>query len=556
MPPGYSKNKEWWKRFASDWAQAWSGLSRVFPRLVLFLTRYLWAVAGLLILSIVCWEMASRHLPGLAPEPLAPVSVTQSALPPESHLKVMLTPPINVWEQVWEQNGTPESDRETVEFDQENDGDERGVFQGSFTSAPGDCIHANPSQITNLSIPAHQAVHTIFQIDTSGCKDHIPVEISIRFHYLWALPSEPGKRPRRSPDKTSPTENLQVPSTPPTGASPMELNLSIQLPPSRQSSGGKAAIPSRSYAGSLTTSPITITSQRAVSVHRALLMLAAIAKEFTWPLLIAILTIVGQNTLARRSEQQQIRNNRLQTLTSLMQRHYLPIARRMQAVTIEGGKIGDANLPANISLDSQLRRTFSAILLMRKRILHLVNSKGGVFFPSPLAENIFTAGIGYVYLSFQTATADPDLCESLAASLVLDAMLYETANEVFSRVFESDKIEKAYSNFAAWAVDSQGKKTKALEDCLILLDLCEAVLVFEFDRVQYETEFPVFRTRYLDPPQFGFTGDVNQFSHDDAKPADPHAMPADLRQDILRQYTRYLDGMPKECRPDVIYPKL
>jgi hypothetical protein len=336
----------------------------------------------------------------------------------------------------------------------------------------------------------------------------------------------------------------------------MELNLSIQLPPSHQSSGGKAAIPPRSYAGSLTTSPITITSERAVSVHRVLLMLAAIAKEFTWPLLIAFLTIVGQNTLARRSEQQQIRNNRLQTLTSLMQRHYLPIARRMQAVTIEGNKIGGANLPANISLDAQLRRTFCAILLMRKRILHLVNSKGGVFFPSPLAENIFTAGIGYVYRSFQGATGDPDLCESLAASLVLDAMLYETVNEVFSRVFGSDEIEKAYSNFAAWAVDSQGKKEKALEDCLILLDLCEAVLVFEFDRVQYETEFPVFRTRYLDPPQFGFAGDVNQLSHDDARPADPHAMPVDLRQEILGQYTRYLDGMPKECRPGVIYPKL
>lgn len=548
MPPRYSRRKEWWKRFASDWVNAWLGMCRSFPRLLLLLTRYLWVVVGLLILAVVCWQMASHHLPGLAPEPLAPVTITQSAPPPESHLKVILTPPINVWEQVWERNGAQPSSGQAVEFDLENEGDERGIFRGWFSSAPGDCIHANPSQITDLAIPAHQVVHSIFQIDTTGCKDHIPVETAIRFHYLWALPAIAGRRPKKSPENAT-TENLQVPSTPPASVSPMELNLSIQLPPSRQRTGGKAAVPARSYAGSLTTSPITITSQHAVSVHRALLMLAAIAKEFTWPLLIAFLTIVGQNTLARRGEQQQIRNNRLQTLTSLMQRHYLPIARRMQAVTIEGNKIGDPNLPATISLDSQLRRTFSAILLMRKRILHLVNSKGGVFFPSPLAENIFTAGIGYVYREFQNATGDPDLCESLATSLALDAMLYETAHEIFSRVFGSDGIEKAYLSFAIWAVDAQGKKKKTLEDCLILLDLCEAVLVFEFDRVQYETEFPVFRTRYLDPPQFGFAGDVNLLSLENAKPKG-------LRLEILRQYTRYLDGMPKECRPGVFYPKL
>ena len=548
MPPGYSRRKEWWKRFASDLADAWSEMCRGFPRLILLCTRYLWAVIGLLVLAVVCWEMASHHLPGLAPEPLAPVTITQSALPPEAHLKVILTPPINVWAQVWNQHAAPDADRQAVEFDLENDGDERGIFQGGFSSAPGDCIHANPSQITDLAIPPHQAVHTIFQIDTIGCKDHIPVETAIRFHYLWALPPIAGRRPKKSSESAT-TENLQVPSTPPAGGSPMELNLSIQLPPGRQHAGGKAAVPARSYAGSLTTSPITITSEHAVSVHRALLMLAAIAKEFTWPLLIAFLTIVGQNTLARRSEQQQIRNNRLQTLTSLMQRHYLPIARRMQTVTIEGGTIGGPTLPAHMTPVLQIRRTFSAILLMRKRVLHLVNSKGGVFFPSPLAENIFTAGIGYVYRSFQNATGDPDLCESLASSLAPDAMLYETDNEIFSRVFGRNQIAQAFSNFATWAVGALGRKEKVLEDCLILLDLCGAVLVFEFDRVQYETEFPIFRNRFMDPPQFGFVGDVNLLSSN-------LTMPNDLRQEMLRQYAKYLDGMPKECRPGVVYPKV
>jgi len=548
MPPGYSRRKEWWKRFASDWAEAWSGMSRAFPRLILLCTRYLWAVIGLSILAYVCWEMASHHFSGLAPEPIAPVTVTQSMPPPEAHLKVILTPPINVWAQVWERNGSPESDRQAVEFDLENDGDERGIFQGGFSSAPGDCIHADPSQITDLAIPPHQAVHTIFQIDTIGCKDHIPVETAIRFHYLWALPALPGRRPKKNSENAA-TENLQIPSTPPAGGSPMELNLSIQLPPGRQPSGGKAAVPARSYAGSLTTSPITITSQHAVAVHRALLMLAAIAKEFTWPLLIAFLTIVGQNTLARRGEQQQIRNNRLQTLTSLMQRHYLPIARRMQTVTIEGGKIGSQNLPPNMTQALQIRRTFSAILLMRQRVLYLVNSKGGVFFPSPLAENIFTTGITYVYRTFQKATGDPDLCESLASSLAPDAMLYETDNEIFARVFGRHQIAQAFSNFAAWAVNPQGTKKKLLEDCLILLDLCEAVLIFEFDRVQYETEFPVFRNRFMDPPQFGFAGDVNLLSSNPT-------IPLDVLPTLLRQYAKYLDGMPKECRPDVIYPKV
>src|ERR1700761_2876768 len=285
------------KQFRFARSKAWRALRHSFQPLVLFLIRNLWVLILLAVLLLICLLLASHVIPGLAPEKVAPVTIQQSAIAPESHLKGTLIPPLSVWE---DEGGAPSG--QELDIDLENDGDVEGDFNGSLSASPGNCVHIDPWERYE-DLRAHQTVRLPIFVDTSDCK--VPVEISFRFQYQWTLLRVPGKHGRHSPPDANPTDSVQVPASC-SGPNPTQLNLSIQLPPTRRYYGGKAELPERHYAGSLTTSPIIVTSAFAASAQRALVLLAAIAKEFTWPLLIAFLTIVGQNALARRSERQQI----------------------------------------------------------------------------------------------------------------------------------------------------------------------------------------------------------------------------------------------------------
>jgi hypothetical protein len=416
------------------------------------------------------------------------------------------------------------------------------------------------------SIPAHTAVPFTLTVAAGSCP--MPLEVAFSFLYTWTLEKIDPQKPHRlsNPKNTTP-DSLQIRTSPPTGSNPAEHNFAIQIPPRPHYSRAVPGLPDRHYTGSITTEPILVTSAWAAFVQRLLALASSLASKFTWPILIAFLTIVGQNALARRGERQQIRNNRLDALTSLMQQHYLPITRRMETVTIESQKLPPLRRNLQEALNAptpdpalthaaaeaftfQSRRIFAAILLMRKRILCLIESKGGVFFPSPLAEEIFTGGYSYFYGQFKTSIKDSDHCETLAASLGINTPLHQAHARLFpSRRPINLKTQHALNNFLLWIQDTGTDDD--FDRYVVFLDLCEAVMLFEFDRVQYETHAPVFQHNFLDPPPFKFTGTLDKLPPLDGLPdSDPEAE----RPRFLAKCARYFEGIPEECRPNLLYP--
>lgn len=532
------------RNFGIACSRAWQALIHSSWEFVPFFIRYLWVFILVLLIFVICCLLAFHKLAGLNPEPIARVEIHHDQPSTDSHLKVTLIPPLSSWE-------TPSSPAQELDFDLENDGDQPGTLTGSLLGSPSTCFTPVPFLVRPL--PAHTVQPLVLRLDLDTHKCSLPLQVAFTFHYFWALDKQDGKKGHRL-SSNSRTEAVQVPAG---TSAPVNLNLSIQLPPNARYTRVIPGQPERHFSGSITTGPILVTSGFAASVHRLLALGASLASKFTWPILIAFLTIAGQNALARRGERQQIRTSRLDALTTLMQDHYLPITRRIATVTIEANDFFEArkhfaSLPA--SSDAAVfhhQRLFTAVLLMRRRILSLVESKGGVFFPRPLAEEIFTASYGYFYGQFKSSTGDADHCESLAMRLDLNFQLHEAHALIFPpRRPIPEQTKQALAGFSAWIETSI--TPYEFERYLVFLSLAKAVMLFEFDRVQYETHAPVFEQRFLDPPQFAFTGNLERLPAFDGPPA------PDLdveRLDFLAKCANYFEGIPEECRPRLLYPK-
>jgi hypothetical protein len=461
-------------------------------------------LVALLGVGLAVWRLATRQWPGLPPEKLSPVSVTEAALPTESHFKAMLIPPVDRW-----LAGQPHS----VRLELENDGVEEGVFSGSFETGPESCMSLSPALVKAQTLAAHESQTLDFVVDTSRCTGQLPKTSFLQFRYTWTIAGVPA-----------------------TGVPAQARRTARQ--------------PAQSYAGYVSTSAITVTSQNADSIEQFLKIIDSLAKDFTWPVLLAFVGFFSQKALARQGQQQQILNTLLPTLTDLMQNHYLSIVRRMQRITLEADAVKAPITALDIETFVPLKRTFVAIFLMRKRLLYLLNAKGGVFFRSSIAEVIFSDGISAFYGEFQMATGDADLCESIADSLDANALLHVAYAQIFP-TWGTNQADPLYRRFAAWAIDGDGNKTAEFVQYLTLLDLCRAVLSFEFDRVFYQTEYdarPIFKNWYFDPPLFEFSGNINDL------PASVLAPNVSEDEDMLKLYTLYLNGMPPECRRNVKYP--
>jgi hypothetical protein len=299
--------------------------------------------------------------------------------------------------------------------------------------------------------------------------------------------------------------------------------------------------PARGWAGFVATSAISVTSRHAESMRRGLMMLTAIAKDFTWPVLLAILGYFAQNLLARRSERQQVFNTMLPTLTKLILEHYVHMARRMQTVDLEAKLIQGPAVSA--AVNHPLRRTFGAILLMRRRVQHLFNSNGGIFFRSAVGEELFDTCLSGFYKRFQLATGDPDECEALALSLRPQAMPHQAYRRIFSPGL-SARVNPLYNQFATWPLDAAGNKVAEFDSYLILLALAEAVLTFECNRIYYQTQSngeASSENWYFDIPAFYFDKDIA-------------GIPAGGAGRIWTLYRNYLNNMPTKCKAGVKYP--
>ncbi|HZB87438.1 MAG TPA: hypothetical protein VE291_02165 [Terracidiphilus sp.] len=308
----------------------------------------------------------------------------------------------------------------------------------------------------------------------------------------------------------------------------------------------KAKIPrhAESFGGMIAVGPVTVTSDFADFSGRYLSAANQFFKDFSWPLALAVLGYVVQYYLARRGERQQIFATLLPSFTELVQTHYLPIVRRIRGVNLEASRI-NPNAP-----EQAIQRIFAASLLMRRRFLHLLNLKGGIFFRSAVAEELFDSCFSKFYLAFRNATGDPSMCEELALSLKPEDTLTEAQSHLFSFRMATD-TNLLYPKFAKWAAGATPPATAAsltpeFKGYLALLALGQAVLNFECDRIFYQSEAEGSPRRwnwYFDPPQFEFQGRLEGVT-------DPRA------RELCELLTKYLNGIPKECRIKTGYPRL
>ncbi len=474
-------------------------MSRYDVDLILWLRRILWL--ALLAIFLVCVaifvrQYAAGNIPGLAPASVAPVTVTQSALPAQSHLRIAVAPPLD--------SRYPGESGPLVLLI-ENDGDADGVFAASAAAEDG-CIHlqtaaAEPKSAVSIAkdgavslrVAAHRTLSLRIPVDTACPNVHLPLSEPAELTYTWSIP---------------------------------------------------AAKPAAAFAGLIATSPLTVTSARAEFDRRGAAIVDLLAKDFTWPVLLAVLGFLAQFKLAQRADRQQVFQALLPSYTELVQSHYLPITRRMQIVAIEAKNI-QTGTAAEIEL--ALKRTFCSVLMMRGRMLLLLRQKGGVLFRTAVGEELFARCIDVFYRErFQPGTGNPGQCETLAASLDSEFTVQQAVEFLFDwqRKYITQPLFAGFSLAAADA--ATGAKNAEFEGALELLDLAGQVMSFECDRIYYQTN-PYGNAGeakwYFDPPQFEYQGDLSKVT------------PDALRNEIRALYRTYLDGMPRKCRKNVPHPR-
>jgi hypothetical protein len=455
---------------------------------------------------VFVWQYAWGAIPGLAAEKIAPVSVTQSALPPESHLRIAVLPPLD---RRYQGHSGP------LELLLENDGDDAGVLTASG-SGSGGCIQLVTAKVeagegisidahgaVSIRVHAHDASTLKIPIDTTCTSEHLPHSEPLELAYKWSvslIPPNQGKTADRHTTNSAET-----------------------------------------FAGSIATSPLTVTSHRAEFYQHAAAICDQLAKDFTWPVLLAVLGFLTQTKLAVRSDRQQIFNTLLPSFSELVQRHYLPIARRMQIIALEADLIAPSSAEPGVRI--AIERTFCAILLMRRRMQYLFSTKGGIFFRSSVAEKLFSICVSSFYGKFQEAAGSRGECELLAVSLDPGCTLEQAMSSIFSFAIGS-AAGPLLAGFSAWAIDESGQKSAEFESFLAVNGLALAVLNFESNRIYYQTDHKGARSGsewYFDPPQLEFVPDMAMIPNDD-------------REEITALFVQYLDGVPKECRKGVAYP--
>jgi len=441
--------------------------------------------------AVFVWQYAWGAIPGLAAETIAPITVSQSEPAAAGHLRIAVAPPLD---------RRYSGDSGPLELLIENDGDYPGLLTASNVAAGG-CIRlqtANGSAA--VRVEAHSTASLAIPIDTACAGVHLPHSEPLMLAYTWSIPLTNGK-----------------------------------------AVSGHSGKDAQTFTGLISTSPLTVTSHRAEFYRHAAQICDLLAKDFTWPVLLAVLGYLAQMKLAVRSDRQQIFNTLLPSFTELVQTHYLPIARRMQIIGIEAGLIAPS--PADPGCGTALQRTFCAILLMRRRMHYLFSTKGGIFFRSALAEGLFFACVSGFYGKFQEKTGSRSECESLAVSLDPGCTLEEAISQLFSLSIGSG-ADPLLEGFSAWASNATCHKTAEFESYLALNELAMAVLNFESNRIYYQTDQRGVRNGsnwYFDPPQLEFVPDMD-------------TIPADDREEITGLFIQYLDGIPRECRKGVAYP--
>jgi hypothetical protein len=184
-----------------------------------------------------------------------------------------------------------------------------------------------------------------------------------------------------------------------------------------------------------------------------------------------------------RDSRSQILNTLLPEYSKLVQEHYLTITSRFERVFFETkdyrtnpqNKSQPATASGQSSAPPEPERVLCSILLMRAQIVKLVTEKGGIYFASSVAEDLFFEA----FTHFLKRCRDEMGIEDFGAAVELvDAK--DTPTIALSKCRDARLFTTILPRFSAWL------RTDGFDEYLRLLHISNAVLSFECNRPFYQ----------------------------------------------------------------------
>ncbi len=301
------------------------------------------------------------------------------------------------------------------------------------------------------------------------------------------------------------------------------------------------------YQGFAATSPITVASSWDEAMPRFFRIVSAMLRDFSWPVVLLLVGYWLQLRLAKRDtrikEEQDARDSRgrilntvLPDYSKLVQEHYLAISRHIDKVGLEA-KDYSAQLKASAADPGKYPpapdRVLCSILLMRARVLKLLTKKGGIYFVSSVAEELFsTASLQFMKRCYDLMGKDEldDGIELLGAE--------DTFTAALKKCRGSAHFSKLEFTFSKWLRADWDEFNAYVQ----LLRIMSAVLSFECNRPFYQVgptakdgSSGTNNNWYIDPPLIEMESEM-------------YEVPPDLLQLIHGLLSKWLSGVPAECR--------
>ena len=373
---------------------------------------------------------------------------------------------------------------------------------------------------------------------------------------------------------------------------------------------GRVSGPAATYKSLASIAPVPMTAAWRLRLFRFLFLISAFFRALVVPAALALLAYFldrkadaiknDQATRdARLKEEQDDRERRSSMLrlllpdySTMVQKHYLPISRRMDSIEAAMppllGTIQDP-LPAaelakkmaalKAELDPappaavqgqpavaapespEVWKLLAAILLYRARLLSFLTATGGIYFRSNQAERLFGELVDSFLDGVNAHLNKEDFRE--AAGLLdpedelLSAMRKLRSGEVTKKDPPVELLRKKklfaglYAALKTWIVnDPEGFRA-----CSRLIQLASHVLSFECARPFYQTDLmtpvdvknPSEPSRagksgwYFDPPLLDFCQEM-------------YAIPAGVQTELDPEITFYIENVPSECRKGAGFP--
>lgn len=355
--------------------------------------------------------------------------------------------------------------------------------------------------------------------------------------------------------------------------------------------------PSPSFAAVASVSPIVFAASAASTRWTQALQAGYSAfKDLSWPVVMLLFGVIlkkisdyREESQSRRQDRQQILTNLLPEYVRLVQQHYMPITRRIETVHQEWGKI-KKNLQAQkdkaaqaqpggaaqaaVAAPRQLReddpsiRLLAAILLFRSRSLALLIEKGGVFFRTSIGENLFALGVSEFFTKCRSIFGT-DPFESAALALDPKSTLPASVKALLARpnMFEATSqqadLARLISNnagmdeFDAW-IKSDPTGGRSFDRFVNLLSLCGEVLLFECDRIFYQTDpnqdgvDDGTRNQtsgwYFDPPKLEVSREMLRVPAAKPERGSEEGSDGYSEETLLSYLQDYMSRVPEDCR--------